>query len=61
MATLICPICGKSFESDKSQSLPFCDERCKQIDFSRWLDEKYPLPFERTIEPSEDDGDSVDS
>ena len=61
MATLICPICSKSFESDQSQSLPFCCERCKQIDLSRWLGERYTLPAERPFEPSEDDGDSADS
>ncbi len=48
MSRIRCPICNQLFESDQAQSLPFCGERCRQIDLSRWLDEKYALPFERT-------------
>ncbi len=39
-----CPICGREFESDKSNAKPFCSERCRTIDLGRWLDESYSLP-----------------
>ena len=53
MATLQCPICGVRFEMDSvaKEHLPFCGDRCKQVDLGRWLDERYSLPHE----PSEDE------
>jgi endogenous inhibitor of DNA gyrase (YacG/DUF329 family) len=27
--------------------MPFCSERCRQVDLGRWLDEAYGLPIER--------------
>ena len=48
MSRVRCPICNQLFESEQAQSLPFCSERCRLIDLSRWLDEKYALPIERT-------------
>lgn len=26
--------------------MPFCSERCRQIDLGRWLGEEYGLPLE---------------
>jgi endogenous inhibitor of DNA gyrase (YacG/DUF329 family) len=26
--------------------LPFCSDRCRQIDLGRWLDERHGLPVE---------------
>jgi endogenous inhibitor of DNA gyrase (YacG/DUF329 family) len=46
MVLLHCPICGKSFDPEASPALPFCSERCRQIDLGRWLDERYGLPYE---------------
>ena len=55
MATLRCPICGKSFDSQASQAtLPFCSDRCRQIDLGRWLKEGYSVPVVR--QPDEDEG-----
>jgi endogenous inhibitor of DNA gyrase (YacG/DUF329 family) len=39
-----CPICNREFEAAKSTALPFCSERCRTIDFGRWLGESYTLP-----------------
>jgi endogenous inhibitor of DNA gyrase (YacG/DUF329 family) len=39
------------FDAEQSQSTPFCSERCRRIDLSRWLDERYVLPIEREEEP----------
>jgi uncharacterized protein len=56
MPQVRCPICNQLFESEKAQSLPFCSERCRQIDLSRWLDEKYALPTEH---PGDRDPDEL--
>jgi uncharacterized protein len=50
-----CPICRQKFDPEKSQSLPFCTPRCKQIDLARWLDERYMLPSEREQDRPEDE------
>ena len=47
MSTLRCPICDKRFDPAASQALPFCSERCRQIDLGRWLREVYSVPVER--------------
>jgi uncharacterized protein len=47
MTKIRCPICGKSFDSQNSRSLPFCSDRCRQIDLGRWLKEGYSLPIVR--------------
>lgn len=36
-----CPICHKPVQA--SESLPFCSDRCKQIDFFRWNDGRYAI------------------
>jgi uncharacterized protein len=64
MASFIrCPICEKQFEPATSPAMPFCSERCRQIDLGRWLREVYSVPVERhpeddregeaPVEPSE--------
>ncbi|MCC6125492.1 MAG: DNA gyrase inhibitor YacG [Pirellulales bacterium] len=54
MTPIRCSICGKKFDSESSAFMPFCSERCKRIDFGRWLDERYGLP----CEPPEENADS---
>ena len=53
MVRLSCPACQRRFDSKTSEVLPFCSERCQQIDLGRWLDEQYGLPWE-----SEDNADA---
>lgn len=56
MAEMRCPICGRTFEPQSSEALPFCSARCRQIDLGRWLDERYGAPFTRAPElPEEPD------
>lgn len=43
---MTCPICGKAVTptSDPAATpIPFCSERCKRIDFSRWNDGRYAI------------------
>ena len=39
-----CPTCDRLIDPNKTESLPFCSERCQQIDLGRWLGEKHALP-----------------
>ena len=39
-----CPICKKKFKSNESTDLPFCSERCRELDLSNWLTEGYSIP-----------------
>ena len=42
-----CPVCGKTFESSESSALPFCSQRCRDVDLGRWLGEEYAMPMNR--------------
>lgn len=42
--TLSCPICDRKITASDDTSLPFCSERCRQIDLRRWLGEAYSVP-----------------
>ena len=55
MATLRCPICGKQFDPETTDAMPFCSRRCKLIDLRRWLDEEYGLPMPRDADEDEED------
>jgi endogenous inhibitor of DNA gyrase (YacG/DUF329 family) len=48
MSLVTCGICRKKFETTESKSLPFCSDRCRQVDLGRWLGERYSLPETRT-------------
>jgi endogenous inhibitor of DNA gyrase (YacG/DUF329 family) len=50
MALVRCPVCRRRFDSDQSESMPFCSIRCRQIDLGRWLDEGYSVPVQREHE-----------
>jgi endogenous inhibitor of DNA gyrase (YacG/DUF329 family) len=54
MPQLRCPICHKPIDPAEKGSLPFCSERCRQIDLRRWLGEEYGLPIERENEGDEE-------
>ncbi len=51
-----CPTCDCRIDSKKTESLPFCSDRCLQIDLGRWLGEKHALPSL----PREGDEEEVD-
>ena len=46
MSNIVCPICDGSFDPALSVTLPFCSNRCRQIDLGRWFEEGYSLPIE---------------
>ncbi len=51
MLMLRCSICQTEFDPKQSPAMPFCSERCRQIDLGRWLDEGYGLPYEADESP----------
>lgn len=53
-----CPICNTVFEPHDSTSMPFCSERCRNIDLGRWLDEAYSLPH--VPDPEDDEVPEAD-
>lgn len=57
-----CPICGAAVTIDEGKpgrSFPFCSERCRNADLSRWFNEGYTVPVEgnRVIQEALDDQD----
>ena len=54
-----CPVCRKPFDPERSQALPFCSPRCRQIDLGHWLQEDYGLPSE-SEQPGEPEDSSED-
>lgn len=54
MPLLVCPTCRKKFDPETTPAMPFCSERCRQIDLGRWLSEEQRLP---AAPLDEDEGD----
>jgi uncharacterized protein len=50
---LRCPICERQFDPAASTAMPFCSERCRQIDLGRWLREVYSVPVQRNPDDEE--------
>jgi hypothetical protein len=50
MAMARCPTCDKNFASESSPALPFCSDRCRQIDLKRWLNEEISMPVDSSEE-----------
>jgi len=55
MAESKCPVCGRPVDPSNVKALPFCSQRCKQIDLGRWLGEAYSLPIDLEGDPSPED------
>lgn len=49
-----CPVCERPVGPAAIRTMPFCSERCQQIDLGRWLDEEYGLPIDDTEEPDDE-------
>nr|WP_321458323.1 DNA gyrase inhibitor YacG [uncultured Cohaesibacter sp.] len=47
-----CPICSKP---STKEDYPFCSDRCKQVDLSRWLSGVYAVPASEEDDPDESD------
>ncbi|MBL8892602.1 MAG: DNA gyrase inhibitor YacG [Planctomycetaceae bacterium] len=41
-----CSYCGEPIWAIEPSLMPFCSQRCKEIDLSKWLTESYGLPYE---------------
>lgn len=55
---MTCPICKKIVTAENEQQskvLPFCSERCRQVDYFRWSDGHYAIE-----EPLEDRPDILE-
>ena len=42
-----CPTCGKEI-GESTTTFPFCSERCRMADLSRWFTEDYRIPIGRS-------------
>jgi len=51
-----CPICKKEVKLDDPE-MPFCSERCREIDLGNWAMEKYVIsePLESTFGQDDED------
>ena len=57
---MICLVCGSDFDPKLSASMPFCSERCRQVDLNRWLNEEYGLPWVPKDEEELEDFEEAD-
>lgn len=56
-SSLPCPICDRPVAPrGENRSFPFCSDRCRLIDLSKWLGGEYRIPGPRL-----GDGDGEDS
>ena len=59
---MLCPICRKKVQRD-GEFMPFCSDRCREIDLGNWASEKYVIstpadPHDlRTFQIEEDDSE----
>jgi len=51
-----CPTCSTLFDTDQTDAMPFCGERCRIIDLGVWLDERYSIPYESDEEELDVEG-----
>ena len=52
--TIPCPICKKIVRFG-DPNMPFCSDRCREIDLGNWATEKYAIPGGRPTELEEYD------
>lgn len=48
-----CPVCDATVDLATGLAVPFCCDRCRQIDLGRWLGESYSVP---TVAKDDDEG-----
>ena len=39
-----CPTCDRQVQWQDNPFRPFCSERCKLVDFGKWVSEEYLVP-----------------
>lgn len=55
---VICPVCKRKTTWEENPSRPFCSERCKFIDFDKWMTEEYTVPGEEQRAEKHDNKDT---
>ncbi len=50
---IICPVCRKKTTWEENPWRPFCSERCKLVDFGKWVDEEYKIADTKKEEEQE--------
>jgi endogenous inhibitor of DNA gyrase (YacG/DUF329 family) len=50
---IICPVCRKKTTWEENPWRPFCSERCKLVDFGKWVTEEYKVAETRKEEVQE--------
>ncbi|WP_163327981.1 DNA gyrase inhibitor YacG [Desulfurobacterium thermolithotrophum] len=58
MKQIKCPNCGKETTWEGNPYRPFCSEKCKLADLSKWLNEEYTLFSEEPVVEEEADSRS---
>jgi endogenous inhibitor of DNA gyrase (YacG/DUF329 family) len=61
MPTFLCPVCDAPVDPKNTATLPFCSDRCRQIDLGRWLGERYGVPAPNRRDPEEYDPEEADA
>jgi endogenous inhibitor of DNA gyrase (YacG/DUF329 family) len=57
-----CPTCDRQVPWQDNPFRPFCSERCKLVDFSKWVSEEYRVPGKSLpTDHEEDEGVREDS
>lgn len=56
-----CPTCNKPAQWQDNPFRPFCSERCKLIDLSKWVSEEYRVPGKPISNEPTKDNDADDS
>ncbi|HYJ88633.1 MAG TPA: DNA gyrase inhibitor YacG [Pyrinomonadaceae bacterium] len=44
-----CPTCDKDVKWQDNPFRPFCSERCKLVDLSKWVSEEYCVPGREVV------------
>ena len=44
---IICPACRRKTTWEENPWRPFCSERCKLVDFGKWVEEEYSIADEK--------------
>jgi endogenous inhibitor of DNA gyrase (YacG/DUF329 family) len=44
-----CPTCDKDVKWQENPFRPFCSERCKLVDLSKWVSEEYRVPGREAV------------
>ena len=50
MALPHCPVCDKEVDPQTTPAMPFCSDRCRDVDLGRWMNEDHGVPFEGEAE-----------